>query len=110
MPFSSLKGEKAFQRLRGGRVGRGKYLVLRWLPLRPTAHNPVRVGIVVSSKVSKKATVRNRIRRRLREILRKMHLPPSEMVVWVQPEAVEASYWDLLRDLGHALKKSGLVQ
>ncbi|WP_027882910.1 ribonuclease P protein component [Meiothermus rufus] len=110
MPFSSLKGEKAFQRIRGGRQGRGKYLSLRWLPLRPQVVNPVRVGIVVSAKVSKKATVRNKIRRRLREILRQMHLPPCEMVIVVHPQAVEASYWELLRDLGHALKKSGLVQ
>ncbi len=110
MPFSSLKGEKAFQRIRGGRPGRGKYVTVRWFPLRPTAFNPVRVGIVVSNKVSKKATVRNKIRRRLREILRKMHLPPCEMVVVAQPEAVGASYWDLLKDLTYALKKSGLVQ
>lgn len=110
MPFSSLKGEKAFQRLRTGHSGRGRYLLLRWSPLRPSAFNPVRVGIVVSTKVSKKATVRNKIRRRLRELVRKMHLPPCEMVILAQPEAVGASYWDLLRDLGHALKKSGLVQ
>jgi len=110
MPFSSLKGEKAFQRIRGGRPGRGKYLFVRWFPLRPSAFNPVRVGIVVSAKVSKKATVRNKVRRRLKDILRKMHLPPCEMVILVQPEAASASYWELLRDLGHALKKSGLVQ
>jgi len=78
--------------------------------LRPQVQNPVRVGIVVSTKVSKKATVRNKIRRCLKEILRKMHLPPCEMVIVAQPEAVSASYWDLLRDLGYALKKSGLVQ
>lgn len=110
MSFSSLKGEKAFQRIRGGRPGRGKYLSVRWLPLRPHVLNPVRVGIVVSTKVSKKATVRNRIRRRLKEILGKMHLPPCEMVIVAQPEAAFASYWELLKDLGHALKKSGLVQ
>lgn len=110
MPFSSLKGEKAFQRLRAGNSGRGKYLLVRWFPLRATAINPVRVGIVVSTKVSKKATMRNKIRRRLKELVRKMYLPPCEMVILVQPEAAGASYWELLRDLGHALKKSGLVQ
>jgi ribonuclease P protein component len=83
---------------------------VRWFPLRPNVLNPVRVGIVVSTKVSKKATVRNRFRRRLKEILRKMHLPPCEMVVVAQPEAASASYWELLKDLGHVLKKSGLVQ
>ncbi|MDX2008486.1 MAG: ribonuclease P protein component [Meiothermus sp.] len=109
MPFSSLKGEKSFNRARGGRPGRGRLVSVRWNPLRPNAFNPVRVGIVVSKKVGK-AVVRNRIRRRLKEILRKMHLPPSETVIVVQPEAAAASYWELLRDLSHAMKKSGLVQ
>jgi ribonuclease P protein component len=54
--------------------------------------------------------MRNKIRRRLKELVRKMYLPPCEMVILVQPEAAGASYWELLRDLGHALKKSGLVQ
>jgi len=109
MPFSSLKGEKAFQRIRGGRPGRGRLLWLRWFPLRPTVRNPVRVGIVVSKKVGN-SVVRNKIRRRLKEILRKTHLPPCEAVIVVQPEAATASYWELLKDLSYALKKSGLVQ
>lgn len=109
MPFSSLKGEKSFQRARGGRPGRGKYVSVRWLPLRPTAYNPVRVGIVVSKKVGK-AVTRNKVRRRIREILRRMHLPPCEAVIVAQPEAATATYWELLRDLSYALKKSGLVQ
>ena len=109
MPFSTLKGEKSFNRTRGGRPGRGKLVSVRWNPLRPTAFNPVRVGIVVSKKVGK-AVVRNKIRRRLKEILRKMYLPPSESVIVVQPEAATATYWELLKDLSHAMKKSGLVQ
>lgn len=72
--------------------------------------NPVRVGIVISTKVSKKAVVRNTIRRRLKEILRPMHLPPCEMVIVAHPEAATSDYWQLLKDLSHALKKSGLVQ
>lgn len=110
MPFSSLKGERAFQRIRGGRPGRGRFVSVRWFPLRPTAPNPVRVGIVISTKVSKKAVVRNTIRRRLKEILRPMHLPPCEMVIVAHPEAATADYWQLLKDLSFALKKSGLVQ
>lgn len=110
MPFSSLKGEKAFNRIRAGRPGRGKLLSVRWFPLKPTQRNPVRIGIVISTKVSKKAVVRNTVRRRLKEILRPMHLPPCEVVIVAHPQAALASYWELLKDLSHALKKSGLVQ
>lgn len=76
--------------------------------LEPSTHE-VRVGIVVSKKVGK-AVVRNKVRRRLREILRRTHLPPCELVVVAQPEAANASYAELLRDLTQALKKAGLVQ
>ena len=109
MPFSTLKGEKSFNRTRSGKPGRGKLVSIRWNPLRPNAFNPVRVGIVVSKKVGK-AVVRNKVRRRIKEILRKMHLPPSESVIVAQPEAATATYWELLRDLSNAMKKSGLVQ
>lgn len=109
MPFSSLKGEKAFQRIRAGKPGRGNLVSVRWFPLRPSVRNPVRLGIVVSKKVGK-AVVRNKVRRRLREMLRRMYLPPCEAVIVAQPEAAAATYAELLRDLSHALKKSGLVQ
>ncbi|MFY0119869.1 ribonuclease P protein component, partial [Acinetobacter baumannii] len=54
----SLKGDRAFQRLRQGRAGRGRFLSVKWLPA-----PELRVGIVVSKKVGK-AVVRNRIKRR----------------------------------------------
>jgi ribonuclease P protein component len=110
MPFSSLKGDRAFQRIRSGKAGRGRLLSVRWFPLRPSVKNPVRVGLVISTKVSKKAVIRNTLRRRLKEILRITQLPPCEAVVVVHPEAAGATYWELLKDLGFALKKGGLVQ
>lgn len=100
----SLKGDRAFQRLRQGRAGRGRFLSVKWLPA-----PELRVGIVVSKKVGK-AVVRNRIKRRLREILRRLHLPKAHLLVIASPEAREATYAELFQDLIRALKKSGLVQ
>jgi len=103
--FGSLKGDRAFRRLRRARSGKGRLLSVRWRPLREPE---VRVGIVVSKKVGK-AVVRNRVKRRLREILRRTHLPPAELMVVARPEAAEASFEELARDLYRALKRSGLL-
>ncbi len=100
----SLKGDRAFQRLRQGRAGRGRFVNVKWLPAAQ-----LRVGIVVSKKVGK-AVVRNRIKRRLREILRRLHLPKAHLLVIASPEAREATYAELFQDLTRALKKSGLIQ
>jgi ribonuclease P protein component len=81
-------------------------LSVRWLPAR---HGEVRVGIVVSKKVGN-AVVRNRVRRRLREILRRMHLPASDLMVIARPEAADADFHELARDLMRALDKSGLLR
>jgi len=101
----SLKGDRAFQRLKKGRSGRGRLVLVRWLP----RQEGVAVGIVVSKKVGK-AVVRNKVRRRIREILRRLHLPPADLLVIAQPEAKDAGFAELARDLFLALKKSGLVQ
>ncbi len=102
-PLKALKGDRAFQRLRKGRSGRGRFVVVRWLPAEET-----RVGLVVSKKVGK-AVVRNKVKRRLREILRRLYLPKAHLLVLAQPEAREAGYQELFQDLVRALKRSGLI-
>jgi ribonuclease P protein component len=119
MKLTPLSGDKAFDRLRKGKNARGRLVSVRWLPWyrprlkdkegKPIAQEPmVRIGIVVSKKVGK-AVVRNKVRRRIREMVRRMHLPQCELVVTAQPQAAEATFQELLKDLSHCLRKSGLL-
>jgi ribonuclease P protein component len=115
--LTSLKGERAFQRLRKGQAGHGKYLSVRVLPRRQAG---IRLGIVVSKKVGK-AVVRNRVRRRLKEGFRSLlakplkpqflreAVPAFDIVVVTRPEAAEATYWQLKGALEHALRKAGVL-
>ncbi|ADI13507.1 ribonuclease P protein component [Truepera radiovictrix] len=127
--IQSLKGDRAFQRLRRGRAGHAKLLSLRWRPLRPPSGAPAGapvstafVGIVVSKKVGK-AVLRNRVRRRLREALRAvlacaearanpaqgLRHPAFELVIIARPDAAEADYGQLRSALEHALRKGQLL-
>ena len=112
----SLKGDRAFRRLRKGRSGHAKFLSLRY---KPTQLGYVCVGIVVSKKVGN-AVVRNRVRRRLREALRALlsektfafsfkGQPSFDMVIITRPEAAGADYWQLKGALERALKKGKLL-
>jgi ribonuclease P protein component len=112
----SLKGDRAFQRLRKGRAGHAKHLSLRVFP---TATGDVRVGVVVSRKVGK-AVTRNRVRRRIREALLsllreqgsrvKAHGRPSfEVVIVARPTAADADYAALRRSLQEAMRKAALL-
>jgi ribonuclease P protein component len=113
----SLKGDRAFQRLRKGHGGGARLLGLRW---EPRKHGQVRVGIVVSRKVGN-AVVRNRVRRRLREALRSLldsDFPPAalyrgvasfDLLVIARPEASEASYAQLHSSLRRAMERSKLL-
>lgn len=110
----SLKGDRAFQRLRRGKAGHAKLLSLRWRPVRAEG---VRVGIVVSKKVGK-AVTRNRVRRRLREGLRAVLQRAEagrpngfalELVIIARPDAAEADYGQLKGSLEHALRKGHVL-
>jgi ribonuclease P protein component len=115
--LTSLKGDRAFHRLRKGQAGHGKYLSVRVLPSREAG---VRLGIVVSKKVGK-AVIRNRVRRRLKESFRSLlqksispkltrqGLPAFDIVVVTRPEAAEATYGQLGGALEHALRKAGVL-
>ena len=109
-PVCSLKGDRAFQRMRRGKAGHAKLLSLRWRGNRETC---VRVGIVVSKKVGN-AVVRNRVRRRLREALRALTDEGKvsraiDLVVIARPVAADADYWQLKDALRYALKKGGAL-
>lgn len=109
----SLKGDRAFQRLRRGKSGGARYLSVRW---RPTPEEGARVGIVVSRKVGN-AVVRNRVRRRLREGLRALLIErptrqrplACDLIVIARPEAASADYHELKRALGTALQRAKLL-
>lgn len=112
--IQSLKGDRAFQRLRRGKAGHAKLLSLRWRPVRAAG---VRVGVVVSKKVGK-AVTRNRVRRRLREglkaVLQQAEVKGNadfalEMVIIARPDAAEADYWQLKGSLEHALHKGRVL-
>ena len=109
-PVCSLKGDRAFQRMRRGKAGHAKLLGLRWRSNRETC---VRVGIVVSKKVGN-AVVRNRVRRRLREGLQALMKEKAvsesfDLVVIARPIAADADYWQLKDALRYALKKGGVL-
>ncbi len=112
--IQSLRGDRAFQRLRRGKAGHAKLLSLRCRPIR---EDGVRVGVVVNKKVGK-AVVRNRVRRRLREALRAILLRAEarrqqafalEVVIIARPEAADADYWQLKGALEHALRKGQVL-
>jgi ribonuclease P protein component len=115
--LSSLKGDRAFQRLRKGQAGHGKYLSVRVLPSREVG---IQIGVVVSKKVGK-AVTRNLVRRRLKEGFRSLlgkpfkpqltrqGAPAFSLVVITRPEAAEADYWQLRGALEHALRKAGVL-
>ena len=109
----SLKGDRAFQRLRKGRSGGARLLSVRW---RPSREEGIRVGIVVSRKVGN-AVIRNRVRRRLREALRsilrsrerRQEPRGSDLIVIARPEAATADYAALERALARALERSAFL-
>ena len=102
--IQSLKGDRAFRRLRRGKAGYARLLSLRWRPAREGIH----VGIVVSKKVGN-AVVRNRVRRRLKEGLKAILAGADdfsfELVIIARPEAAGADYWQLKGALETALRK-----
>ncbi len=90
--------------LRSQSAGNGK-LPVEVAP-QPMPLFPTRIGISISQKVSKRAVVRNRIKRQIRAAIRSL-LPNFSygwnLVVVVQPQAVQCDYFQFLRELEQLL-------
>lgn len=113
---TSLRGERAFARLRRGRSAQHALVRIRWLANNEPSR---RAGFVVSKKVGN-AVVRNRVRRRLREALRAIlaeyatcpkSLPEAfDVIIIAKPAAATANYWQLKAALEHTLVRSHLLE
>lgn len=71
----------------------------------------LRVGIVCGRRVGK-AVVRNRVRRLIKEAIRRQINKlerPAEMVLVARPEAKEADFWALERELKEMWLRAGLI-
>jgi ribonuclease P protein component len=105
-----LKQEKDFSLL--ARSKKSAFSKTLGMKMRENALPHSRFGIVVGLKVHKRAVKRNLIKRRLREIVRK-HLPEIapgfDVMVLVNPKAVEAEFVELEADTLSCLKKLKLV-
>lgn len=114
MKLHSLKGDKAFHRLRHGKRASSAFVGLRWREA-SEVHQPasLAVGIIINKKVSKQAVIRNRVRRRIREALRdilaktdKSTIKSYDMLIISYPNSAEATYWQLRAALQEALERS----
>ena len=90
-----------------------RHLILRALYFKPSLSDlPTRIGIVISKKVSKKAVVRNKLKRRIRAIVRPClkNLEVNwQIVIIVQPQAIECKYEHFLRELKELFQQVELI-
>lgn len=89
-----------------GRRRRGRLVTLFVVDRGPEADRP-RLGVTVTRKVGN-SVQRHRIKRRVKEIYRRWpqrhRLPPADIVVHLKPEAKEADYRTLERELTRLLE------
>jgi len=125
----SLKGDRAFRRLKRAKSANVKHLSLRSMPHLAQKtykkHEPTKqavaskqsvlfVGIVVNKKVGN-AVVRNKVRRRIKEavaqIIKDNLLPQRalDIVIIARPSAANVSYEILKQNVYGAMKKGNLL-
>lgn len=117
----SLKGDRAFRRMRRGKTAYAKEFSIRWLPANS---GNVHVGIVVSKKVGK-AVTRNKVRRRLRHALQSIldelgiesfeqraqfkKQPSFSILIITHQQSASSDYWQLRSSLLYSMKKGGIL-
>jgi len=72
----------------------------------PRQSGPGRIGITASRRVGG-AVVRNRVKRLVREFFRRHQhaiVPPQDVLVIARTQAAEASYAEVVQELGKALR------
>jgi ribonuclease P protein component len=88
------------------RVGR-RYAGTRFVVITaPRQSGPGRIGITASRRVGG-AVVRNRVKRLVREFFRRHQhaiVPPQDVLVIARTQAAEASYAEVVQELGKALR------
>ena len=104
----SLRQNRDFKRVYSrGRSVAGSLLAVY---VRPNRGATNRLGLTVGSKLGG-AVVRNRVRRRLKEVYRRHEgvlLSGYDMVLVARSRSVDASYWDLERELLRLFARLGL--
>lgn len=106
-----LRDKRDFEKLwKRGRSVYGHLLGIRFLPNRV---GDTRLGVVVGVKVHKRATKRNSAKRRIREALRREYAPRImrgfDIAVIGRPGIIEASYKDIVDELGALLSRTHLL-
>ena len=125
----SLKGDRAFRRLKRAKTSNVKHLSLRSMQHLAQKtykkHEPTKqavaskqsvlfVGIVVSKKVGN-AVVRNKVRRRIKEgiaqLIKEHALPQQalDIVIIARPSAANADFEALKQNVYAAMKKGNLL-
>lgn len=88
----------------------GHLLGIRFLP---NQGGETRLGVVVGVKVHKRATKRNTAKRRMREALRREYtsriMRGFDIAIIGRPGIIEASYKDIVDELGALLSRTHLI-
>lgn len=106
-----LRNKRDFEKLwKRGQSVYGRLLGIRFLP---NQKGETRLGAVVGVRVHKRATKRNTAKRRMREALRREYASRIsrgfDVAIIGRPGIIEASYKDIVNELGTLLSRAHLL-